>query len=155
MGYSLWGCKELDTTKQLTHTHTHTDTHTHRVVHGMDITVCKPFSHWRYLDYFQFGAITNEVLWTFVYSLSLSHTFSFLYHKCSSQCFIVYSFYWFLSSSLIFSPAVCNLLLVPSSVFLILDIFSPLEGWLGIVKYLSYSCLLFTISFLSSCLYGI
>ena len=24
MGHSLWGCKELDTTKQLTHTHTHT-----------------------------------------------------------------------------------------------------------------------------------
>ena len=23
VGYSLWGCKELDTTKQLTHTHTH------------------------------------------------------------------------------------------------------------------------------------
>ena len=28
VGYSLWGCKELDTTKQLTHTHTHTHTHT-------------------------------------------------------------------------------------------------------------------------------
>ena len=28
MGYSLWGCKELDETKQLTHTHTHTHTHT-------------------------------------------------------------------------------------------------------------------------------
>ena len=26
MGYSLRGCKELDTTKQLTHTHTHTHT---------------------------------------------------------------------------------------------------------------------------------
>jgi len=24
VGYSLWGCKELDMTKQLTHTHTHT-----------------------------------------------------------------------------------------------------------------------------------
>ena len=24
MGYSLWGCKELDTTELLTHTHTHT-----------------------------------------------------------------------------------------------------------------------------------
>ena len=24
VGYSLWGCKESDTTKQLTHTHTHT-----------------------------------------------------------------------------------------------------------------------------------
>ena len=23
MGYSLWGCKELDMTKQLTHIHTH------------------------------------------------------------------------------------------------------------------------------------
>ena len=27
VGYSLWGCKELDPTKQLTHTHTHTHTH--------------------------------------------------------------------------------------------------------------------------------
>ena len=26
VGYSLWGCKELDMTKQLTHTHTHTHT---------------------------------------------------------------------------------------------------------------------------------
>ena len=26
VGYSLWGCKDLDTTKQLTHTHTHTHT---------------------------------------------------------------------------------------------------------------------------------
>ena len=26
-GYSPWGCKELDTTEQLTHTHTHTHTH--------------------------------------------------------------------------------------------------------------------------------
>ena len=25
-GYSLWGCKELDTTERLTHTHTHTNT---------------------------------------------------------------------------------------------------------------------------------
>ena len=24
LGYSPWGCKELDTTEQLTHTHTHT-----------------------------------------------------------------------------------------------------------------------------------
>ena len=24
MGYGLWGCRELDTTEQLTHTHTHT-----------------------------------------------------------------------------------------------------------------------------------
>ena len=24
MGYSPWGCKESDTTEQLTHTHTHT-----------------------------------------------------------------------------------------------------------------------------------
>ena len=35
MGYSLWGCKESDTTKQLstcahTRTHTHPHTHTHR-----------------------------------------------------------------------------------------------------------------------------
>ena len=29
MGYSLWGRKELDTTKLLTHRHTHTHTHTH------------------------------------------------------------------------------------------------------------------------------
>ena len=28
MGYSPWGCKESDTTEQLTHTHTHTHTHT-------------------------------------------------------------------------------------------------------------------------------
>ena len=27
-GYSPWGCKESDTTEQLTHRHTHTDTHT-------------------------------------------------------------------------------------------------------------------------------
>ena len=27
VGYSLWGCKESDTTKQLIHTHTHTHTH--------------------------------------------------------------------------------------------------------------------------------
>ena len=27
VGYSLWGCKESDTTKQPTHTHTHTHTH--------------------------------------------------------------------------------------------------------------------------------
>ena len=26
MGYSPWGCKDLDTTEQLTHTHTHTHT---------------------------------------------------------------------------------------------------------------------------------
>ena len=26
VGYSAWGCKELDTTEQLTHTHTHTHT---------------------------------------------------------------------------------------------------------------------------------
>ena len=25
VGYSVWGCKELDTTKQLPHTHTHQD----------------------------------------------------------------------------------------------------------------------------------
>ena len=29
VGYSLWGCKQLDTTKQLTHRHTDTQTHTH------------------------------------------------------------------------------------------------------------------------------
>ena len=28
VGYSPWGCKELDKTKLLTHTHTHTHTHT-------------------------------------------------------------------------------------------------------------------------------
>ena len=27
VGYSPWGCKELDKTEQLTHTHTHTHTH--------------------------------------------------------------------------------------------------------------------------------
>ena len=27
VGFSLWGHKELDTTKQLTHIHTHTHTH--------------------------------------------------------------------------------------------------------------------------------
>ena len=27
-GNTSWGCKELDTTEQLTHTHTHTHTHT-------------------------------------------------------------------------------------------------------------------------------
>ena len=27
VGYSLCGCKELDTTERLTHTHTHTHTH--------------------------------------------------------------------------------------------------------------------------------
>ena len=33
VGYSLWGCKESDTTKQLIHTHTHTHTHTlHRYI---------------------------------------------------------------------------------------------------------------------------
>ena len=32
MGYSQWGCKELDTTQHAhTHTHTHTRTHTHKV----------------------------------------------------------------------------------------------------------------------------
>ena len=30
MGYSLWGCKESNTAKQLTHTHTHTHTHTEK-----------------------------------------------------------------------------------------------------------------------------
>ena len=29
VGYGLWGCKESDTTEQLTHTHTHTHTNTH------------------------------------------------------------------------------------------------------------------------------
>ena len=29
MGYSPWGCKELDMTELLTHTHAHTHTHTH------------------------------------------------------------------------------------------------------------------------------
>ena len=29
VGYSPWGCKELDTTEWLTHTHTHTHIHTH------------------------------------------------------------------------------------------------------------------------------
>ena len=29
VGYSPWGCKEVDTTEQLTHTHIHTHTHTH------------------------------------------------------------------------------------------------------------------------------
>ena len=29
VGYSPWGCKESDTTEQLTHTHTHTHTHIH------------------------------------------------------------------------------------------------------------------------------
>ena len=29
VGCSMWGCKESDTTEQLTHTHTHTYTHTH------------------------------------------------------------------------------------------------------------------------------
>ena len=29
VGYSPWGCKESDTTEQLTHTNTHTHTHTH------------------------------------------------------------------------------------------------------------------------------
>ena len=28
MGYSPWGCIEMDMTEQLTHTHTHTHTHT-------------------------------------------------------------------------------------------------------------------------------
>ena len=28
VGCGLWGCKESDTTKQLTHTYTHTHTHT-------------------------------------------------------------------------------------------------------------------------------
>ena len=30
MGYSPWGCKELDMTELLTHTHMHTHTHTQR-----------------------------------------------------------------------------------------------------------------------------
>ena len=29
VGYSPWGCKQLDMTEQLTHTRTHTHTHTH------------------------------------------------------------------------------------------------------------------------------
>ena len=29
VGYSLWGCKESNTTKQLTHIHRHTHTHIH------------------------------------------------------------------------------------------------------------------------------
>ena len=29
VGYSPWGCKELDMTEQLTHVHTHPPTHTH------------------------------------------------------------------------------------------------------------------------------
>ena len=36
--YSLWGCKELDTTE---HKHTHTDTHTHRHTHTSNLRVCK------------------------------------------------------------------------------------------------------------------
>ena len=35
VGYSLWGCKELNTTKQLTHTHTHT----HRVQYDLILTL--------------------------------------------------------------------------------------------------------------------
>ena len=34
VGYGLWGCKESDTTKQLTHTHTHTHTRRKPGVHA-------------------------------------------------------------------------------------------------------------------------
>ena len=40
MGFSLWGCKELDTTKQLTHTHTHT----HTVTWGARLSVSYLFA---------------------------------------------------------------------------------------------------------------
>ena len=33
LGYSPWGCKELDTTEQLTHTHTHTQ-------EDLDLNLC-------------------------------------------------------------------------------------------------------------------
>ena len=36
-GYSLWGCKESDTTKQLTHTHTHIYIYTYIYIYIQDI----------------------------------------------------------------------------------------------------------------------
>ena len=42
VGYSLWGCKESDTTKQLTHTHTHIQWFPY--LNPSDLTVSQ--SHW-------------------------------------------------------------------------------------------------------------
>ena len=39
MGYSQWGCKELDTTQ---HAHTHTHTHTHEHTHTKSIYIPGP-----------------------------------------------------------------------------------------------------------------
>ena len=38
MGYSPWGCEEVDTTEQLTHTHTHTHTHDRSSQPGIEPT---------------------------------------------------------------------------------------------------------------------
>ena len=44
VGYSPWGCKELDRTEWLTHTDTHTHTHTHHIWWGLEFF--GPFFSW-------------------------------------------------------------------------------------------------------------
>lgn len=89
----------------------------------------QPFTHWGTFGYFSLGLLHMKLLWTFVYSLSFVHRFSFMYGVCSTVCFSLCIVYQFFSSSIIIAPAACNLLLIPSSVFFILDIFF-ISRWL-------------------------
>ena len=63
VGYSLWGCKESDTTKQLIHTHTHTHTHTHKMWdHGKEKFSNRAFffNFWNVSTYLSLWALTTN-----------------------------------------------------------------------------------------------
>ena len=71
VGYSPWGCKELDMTERLTHTHTHT--HPDQGIHK------NPFFGWKYQ-----GIDWRKLQW-FLSGLSLSLTYLFLSPKLCTQ----------------------------------------------------------------------
>ena len=50
VGYSPWGCKELNTNVQLTDTHTHTHTHTHTFLTDLLLTASVATSYNREIE---------------------------------------------------------------------------------------------------------